>query len=133
MKAPRVDVCCDNPDVRQSRGEVARVSSEDAGGVDDDLLTATIGQRLEDEVFQVRVAVLAVVLSAERGEGEFMDWEAWESVVPSRRQQAGVSFHSLFLGGQCNDVPVPVLAEEARQSFRCQFTLYVYLWAQRRR
>jgi len=111
--------------VRQSRGQVARVASEHAGGVDDGRLTVTTGQRLDDDVLQVRIAVFAVVFPPERCVGKVIDWEAWEAVVPSRGQRAGVSLHSLFLGGKCNDVPVPELVEEARQGFHCQFTLNV--------
>jgi hypothetical protein len=114
-----------NLDVRQSRGKVAGVSSEHAGGVDNGRLTATIGQQLDDDVLQVRVAVFTIVLSPERCVGKVIDREAWESIVPSRGQRADVSLHSLLLGGQCNDVPVPELVEDARQGIRCQLTLNV--------
>ena len=125
MKPPRVNVRCDNLDVRQSRGKVACVSSENTGGVDDGRLTATIGQRLDDDVLQVRIAAPTVVKSPERCVGKVIGREAWESAVPSRGQRAGVSLHSLLLGGQCDDVPVPELVEEARQGFHCQRTLNV--------
>jgi hypothetical protein len=111
--------------VRQSRGKVAGVSSENAGGVDDGRLTATLGQGLDDDVLQMRIAVLAVEHSPERGVGEVIDGEAWESVVPSRGQRAGVSLHSLLLGGPCNDVSMPKLDEQASQGFHCQLTLNV--------
>ena len=107
---------------------MARVSSEHAGGVDDGCLAATISQRLDDDVLQVRIAVPAVVLSPERCVWKAIDREAWESVVPPCGQRAGVPRHTLLLGGQCNDVPMPELVEESLQGLHCQLTLNVCHW-----
>lgn len=99
------------------------MAPEDGGGVDERRFTAAAGQQLDNDVLQVRIAVVAVVFSPERRVGKVMAWEAREAVVPSRGQRAGVSLHSPFLRGQGNDVPVPKLLEKTRQRCHGQLTL----------
>jgi hypothetical protein len=86
-------------------------------------LTATTRQHLDDDVLQVRITMLAVKFPPERGVGKVFAGETGKALVPSRGQRAGMSSHSLFLGGPCHDVPVPELVKESRQGFHGRFTL----------
>jgi len=123
LKTSRVNVRGDDFGARQSRSQVARMASEHTGGIDDGRLTATTRQHLDNDALQVRITVLAVKLPPERGVGKQIAGETWKALVPSRGQRAGVSSHSLFLGGPCHDVPVPELVEESHQGFHGRFTL----------